>query len=461
MVSGKQHRKPTRRKPPVLTWRVGTAPSKQSKIPKARDGDHNEVQQETANFQRDPRSATHDAELALQRLLHPGIREIATSLDPFCELPCHLTPEDRSLLHCCESQGASGGTSDVLTATDLLQVPARVYGTRTDTVFSAVRDVSFPISLGSSLTMWWMLIAADGIFANNGDNNQVAWRKRQAYRLLNGQIQDGRGRVDDPTLGGIIMAAITEARLSAATACHAHLNGYEAAVRARGGLRASLITSILPALRMAHIMPYLVCDPSPNGGSSDAQQIQEFMSFIATKMRHRGFSPFSDVVLAEVDLFRLNLMVPGLLVRKFGSYLSPNERELARFMDEAASFLALFLIVLTLWRTSESIYNAQLFVSRMAVIFDASTAFDPHTGHPLLTQQGFLWIVIKAVTDLLEMLYGLNVENEIWPIMQAVEALKAFRSMTSHGARLQARLLLFSLLSGQNDMMLDPGQDEP
>ncbi|KAL4898995.1 hypothetical protein BDW74DRAFT_120402 [Aspergillus multicolor] len=448
MTPGKQRRKSTRSKPPVLSWRVGTAPSKQPKsntqvyIPNARDVDYDQLRKEPTILLGEPQDATHEEGLALQRPLQPSIREIATSLDPFCELPCHLTPEDRSLLHCY-----------------LLQVPARVYGTRTDTIFSAVRDVSFPISLGSSLTMWWMLIAANGVFSDYGDNNQVTRRKRQAYRLLSGHIDDGRGKVDDATLGGIIMAAITEARLSAPTACHAHLNGYEAAICARGGLRESLISSTIPALRMAHIMPYLVCDPLLNEvGSSDAQQVQRFLSFVATKMRHRGLSPFSDTAFAEVDLFQLNMVVPGWLLEKFGSYLNPLERQPSRFMDEAASFLVLFLIILTLWRTSESPYNSQLFASRMAILFNASTAFDPVTGNTLLTQQGFLWIVIKAVADLQGMLYGPNLENEVWPVIQAVEALKAFRSMTSSSARLQARLMLFSLLSEKRGVVVDLDQ---
>ncbi|KAL3470101.1 hypothetical protein BJX99DRAFT_57326 [Aspergillus californicus] len=426
---GKERKQQSRRfKPPILSWRFSAAPSKQPKLQSPQSGQSLEP---IANH-----SNPHDAiQTALIRQLEqPDIREITASLDPFCNLPFSLTPDDRSLLH-----------------SYLLQVPARVYGTRSDTVFSAVRDVSFQISLTSSLTLYWMLVAARGLFTNTSDGLEqisLIGRKHRAYRLLNNCIRQSGGRISDEVLGGIIMAAITEARLSDPKASHAHLHGYEAAIRARGGLRTSLEACSISALRLAHLMPYLVCEPLQVGGDSKVH-MEQFVQFLTSEMRHRGFSPLPSEVSPEAGLLQFQSMMigPALTNGVLGVYLWPQERHVVRYVDEASSFLALFLITLTLWRASESFSNAQLFATQLRMVLNNSAAFDAQTGNPLLTMQGFMWVVIKAIQDF-QAILQFRPDDGLWPIMHGADALLIFRTLTRQ-SRYQARLLLFQILSGQ------------
>ncbi|KAL4874317.1 hypothetical protein BJY04DRAFT_212157 [Aspergillus karnatakaensis] len=414
-------------KPAVLSWRIGAAPAKTSKVRRllsilvaARPDD----------------APTHQA-LVLQRPA-PEIYEIATSLDPFCEVPFALTSEDRSLLH-----------------SYLLHVPSQVYGARPDSEFSAVRDVSFPISLGSSLTMWWMLIAANGLFTNTSGGlvrTSVARRKQRAYKLLNDAISQNHGRVTDEVLGGIIMAAITEARLSDPVAANAHLRGYEAALAARGGLRASLASCSLPALQMAHLMPYLVTEPAPTDPRrTEEEQMQQLIHFLVSEIRHRGFSPspFPVDVSPGSGLLLLQHTLAGL---EFGSrlthYLHRDIAAIPRFVDEASRFLSLFLLLLTLWRVSESVEKTHLFISRIEALLADSAEVDIETGLPLLTEQGFMWVVIKAVKDLQVQCYGMEEDGGLWPILHAVGALRVYRGM-GRAVRGGARLLLLHVLSGR------------
>ncbi|KAJ0416884.1 hypothetical protein BJY00DRAFT_217564 [Aspergillus carlsbadensis] len=417
-------------RPTVLSWRIGAAPSKHKQKEKEKVAVHTQAATATP-----PPDDTLQQALVPQRVA-PDIREITASLDPLCRLPCDLTPDDRSLLH-----------------SYLLHVPARVYGTRSDTIFSSVRDVSFPISLGSSLTIWWMLIAANGLFTNAGNTDgqmSVVERKQRAYQLLKESLRHSGGQITDDILGGIIMAAITEARLLDPEATNAHLQGFEAGIRSRGGLRLSLLRCAIPALRFAHVMPYLVCDPVQDTGQSDHEQLQLFVHFLMTETRHRGFSPFPTQASPTAGLLQLKniTIVPALLHSSLAVYLQPDERLITRFVDEAACFLSLFLITLTLWRVSESLISTQLFVARLDTVLESSSAFDPN-GIPMLTVQGFLWVVIKAIQDFQALSHELSEDHGLWPILHGIDALRVFRGMT-YNARQQARGLLFSILHGED-----------
>ncbi|KAL2851046.1 hypothetical protein BJY01DRAFT_122047 [Aspergillus pseudoustus] len=425
-------------KPAVLSWRIGAAPSKHKE---------KEVKPTQTATELPPTSHSREAQrqaLVSHQISLPNIREITSSLDPLCRLPCVLAPEDRSLLH-----------------SYLLRVPVHVYGTRTDTIFSAVRDVSFPISLGSSITMWWMLIAANGLFTNTGTSDgkmSVVERKHRAYQLLNDALRQSSGQVTDEILGGIIMAAITEARLLDPEATNAHLQGFEGAIRSRGGLRASLLGCAIPALRFAHMMPYLVCGPVQDMGESDQDQLLQFGHFLMFQMRHRGFSPFPTQPSPAADLmqFKNIIVVPELLHSSLSFYLQPDERLFTRFVEEAASFISLFLITLTLWRLSESLLSTQLFVTRLATVLENSSAFDQR-GVPLLTTQGFMWVVIKAIQDFQAVYHELSADHGLWPILHGIDALRMYRGMTSFRARKQARQLLLNVLYGQ-DLSLSTGR---
>lgn len=223
------------------------------------------------------------------------------------------------------------------------------------------------MSLGSSLTMWWMLIAADGLFAHPGADaaDTVARRKGQAYGLLKHSLSENSGKVTDDILGGIIMAAITEARLSDPIACHAHLRGYEAAIEARGGLKRSLMDCEIPGLVLAHLMPYLVCEPLPAAeGSIEEEQVQAFVELLMSRMND---ATGRDAVSPQAGLAQLKSIVVGLGVLRSGLrfYLQPEERKVPRFADEAALFLAFFLVTRTLWTYRESVEDCQLFMSHL------------------------------------------------------------------------------------------------
>ncbi|KAL2793260.1 hypothetical protein BJX66DRAFT_231495 [Aspergillus keveii] len=430
---------PGKSKPAVLSWRIGAAPSKQKQKEKVAVT----TQPATGQLPTPPPDEAQQQALVPQQFA-PDIREITASLDPLCRLPCALTPNDRSLLH-----------------SYLLHVPARVYGTRSDTIFSSVRDVSFPISLGSSLTLWWMLIAANSLFTNAGSTNgQVSTveRKQRAYQLLNEALRQSAGQITDEILGGIIMAAITEARLLDPVATNAHLQGFEAAIRSRGGLRSSLLSCAIPALRFAHVMPYLVCGPVQDTGQSEHDQLQRFVQFLMSEMRHRGFSPFPTVSSPVADPMQLKniIIVPSLLHSSLGSYLQPDERLITRFVDEAACFLSIFLITLTLWRVSESLLSTQLFVTRLDTVLQSSSAFDEH-GAPMLTVQGFMWVVTKAIQDFQAVYHELSEDHGLWPILHGIDALRVFRGMTSYNARQQARRILLGILYGE-DLALTTGR---
>ncbi|KAL4886865.1 hypothetical protein BJY04DRAFT_176730 [Aspergillus karnatakaensis] len=403
--------------PPVLSWRVGAAPSKQSKTPRK--------DELTGSSLRQPH---HPPESQA----HPAICEIGASLDPFCQLPCTLSPTDRSLLH-----------------SYLLQVPARVYGTHPIPIFSSVRDVSFPISLGSALTMHWMLIAANGLFTNSGQRDKLllAQRKQQAYELLNDTLARSGGSITDEVFGGIVMAAITEARLSDLTACSAHLQGFEAAISIRGGLRASLLACASPALRLAHLMPYLVSEPLPDTGHDGSQQLQLFVEFLAVKMHHPRFSPVLDNESTELLPAQTKDMAirPLILPSSLAFYLRHDAR-FPSFADEASCFLSHFLITFTIWTLRGSTVNAQLFVTRLAIVLENSSAVDQN-GTPLLTTQGFTWVVIKSIQDSHALFQDLDEDIALWPIIQAVDALRVFHTMTSSDARCEARHLFLRILS--------------
>ncbi|KAL2844424.1 hypothetical protein BJX68DRAFT_277777 [Aspergillus pseudodeflectus] len=339
-------------RPAVISWRFSAAPRKRSKI-----------------------------------------REITAAIDPFLQLPDAMSAEDRSLLH-----------------SYLLHVPSRVYGTEIASIFNPVRDVSFPISLSSDLTMRWMLIAADGLFTNDrtGGDTQVSLmrRKGQAYRRLNDAIceNNGASRLMDPF------------------ASNTHLQGFEAALGARGGLEASLKTASKRALRMSHVMPNVVCTPLKSDGEpDDARQLYRFVDRLRAVMGASGFAP--------------------------------DERRVTRFMDEAPSYLSLFLITMTFWMVTKSGPSAELCVDRLIAVLEGSSAFDLNTGAPLLTEQGFMFVVLKAVQDF-QQDYGLSMEYEVWPVVSAIDALKAFRALPSPRARKKARCILFYLLLGQ---VLYPG----
>jgi hypothetical protein len=205
-------------------------------------------------------------------------------------------------------------------------------------------------------------------------------------------------------------------------------------------------------------MPYLVCGPVQDTGQSEHDQLQRFVQFLMSEMRHRDFSPFPTEYSPVADPMQLKniITVPSLLHSSLGSYLQPDARLITRFVDEAACFLSNFLITLTLWRVSESLLSTQLFVTRLDTALQSSSAFDEH-GAPMLTVQGFMWVVTKAIQDFQAVYHELSEDHGLWPILRGIDALRVFRGMTSYNARQQARRLLLGILYGE-DLALTTGR---
>ncbi|KAL2840275.1 hypothetical protein BJY01DRAFT_250054 [Aspergillus pseudoustus] len=422
--------------PKVISWRFSAAPRKRSKYLTPSLNLYQPID-DTAAMEAARCRATNDA--ALERYLNPDVCEITTSLDPFLQFSRPMGPEDRSLLH-----------------SYLLHVPSRVYGTVLDSIFNPVRDISFPISLGSAQTMRWPLIAADGLFTSSrtrGDTQiSLIRRNDQAYRMLNECLAQNNGVVSDDLLGGIIMATITKSRLLDPFASNAHLQGFEAAVRVRGGLEASLVQCSSRALGMAHVMPYSVCALLKYDGPvvDEARQLQQFVKGLQAGMGHLSFADFAapgSPLAGLRSLKNSSCIKPTLSHTLLGFYLRPDERRLARFSDESPSYLALFLFKMTFYMVSEAGLSAELFLSRLVTVLEGSAAFDAKTGTPLLTEQGFMFVVLKSVQDFLQD-YGLSSKYEAAPIVSGIDALKEFRALPSQRARRKARSILFYMLSG-------------
>jgi hypothetical protein len=355
---------------------------------------------------------------------------------------------------------------------DLLVVPNNVYGTRFDTIFSSVRDVSFPISLSSPLTLQWMLIAAHGRFSGYGlpddqarKKTALLRRKHRAYRSLNDALQQSSRVVADEVLGGIIMAIITESRLADVEASNAHLLGYEIAVRLRGGLRSIILaSSATQTSHMSHIMPYLACQPVASQSSIDpAQEFANFLNFFAGEVGY--LDNIRSSISRNIDLvgergtnrtatLKSQPFISQFLINtELAGYVRPQLNESLQYMDQSSQFLSLYLITLTLyWLENCQKSYTERFLRHLLKVLKQSSTFD-RVGNPLLTIQGFLWVVVKAVLDLGDMFYSGEAcsHHRAQTIVDAVEALKFFRKIRSTLAMNEVVLFLGrSLVIGQN-----------
>jgi hypothetical protein len=304
-----------------------------------------------------------------------------------------------------------------------------------------------------------MLIAADALFANIsvGDRQlSVMSRKHRIYRYFSTLLDESGGRVTDEILGGIIMGAVTEARLSDSTAWNAHIQGFESAIRDRGGLRASLVACGFPALRFSHLMPYLMCGPGSLHDieeDNSNEEFEQFTRFLTLQMCCRGFSTSPEDVSPEAGLPQMASIIVGLgsslLRTPLAFYLEVDDRRIVHYADESSSFLSIFLITLTLWKASESLHTMQLFIQRLQMVLEGSCAFDEN-GMPMLTLQGLMFAVIKGIQDIQAQINSMSEETELWPILHGVDALRVYRSMRSYKARRSARALLLRILLGEN-----------
>lgn len=308
-----------------------------------------------------------------------------------------------------------------------------------------------------------MLIAAHGRFSGYGHPQERARtqtallrRKQRAYQSLSDALQNNHQLVPDEVLGGIIMAIITESRLADAEASNAHLIGYEIAVQLRGGLRSIILaSSATQTSHMSHIMPYLACQPVASQSNVDTtQELTNFQNFFAGQVDYLG--NMRTVNLRHTDLIRdsVSSYIAPLRLRPFitkflldtelEGYVQPQLKESLTYMDQSSQFLSLYLIALTLYRLDKTQENyTEQFLRHLCTVLGSSSTYD-QAGKPLLTTQGFLWVVVKAVLDLGDMFYlgEACVQHRAQTIVDAVEALKVFRNVRSCPARNEVTLLL-------------------
>lgn len=301
-----------------------------------------------------------------------------------------------------------------------------------------------------------MLIAAHGRFSGYGhpqdqSRTQTALlrRKHRAYQSLNEALQRSYRSVPDDVLGGIIMAIITESRLADAEASNAHLLGYEIAVRLRGGLRSIILgSSHTQTSHMSHIMPYLACQPVAEQSSlNTAQEFNNFLNFFEGQVGYlgnmrsdvaRNTDPIGDSGPSFMAPLKSQPFIREFLLdTELAGYVQPQLKESLPYMDQSSQFLSLYLIVLTLYRLDNSQeVHTERFLRHLCTVLRSSSTYD-RAGNPLLTTQGFLWVVVKAVLDLGDMFYLGEAcsQHRAQTIVDAVEALKVFRKMQSFPAR--------------------------
>lgn len=301
-----------------------------------------------------------------------------------------------------------------------------------------------------------MLIAAHGRFSRYGHPDDQARtqtallrRKHGAYQSLNDALQRSHRSVPDEVLGGIIMAIITESRLADAEASNAHLLGYEIAVRLRGGLRSIILgSSATQTSHMSHIMPYLACQPVASQISVDtAQELNKFLNFFGSQVGYLGnmrsnTSRNTDLIGDSGPSFMIPLKLQPfitefLLDSELAGYVQPQLKESLPYMDQSSKFLSLYLIALTLHRLDScQEVHTERFLRHLCTVFRSSSTYD-RAGKPILTTQGFLWVVVKAMVDLGDMFYRGETcfQHRAQTIVDAVEALKVFRKIRSFLAR--------------------------
>lgn len=323
--------------------------------------------------------------------------------------------------------------------TDLTVVSRDVYGTRSDAIFNPVRDISFALSLRSPMTLQWMLIAAAGFVAGRrgeGPPLAIFRRKSIAYQTLRKKLGNSpTGPISDELIDVLIMATMTESRISQRDASNIHLRGYERAVQTRGGFKKMILASPTPLLFTSHLMPFLICEPPPSDivlGPSASHQAFHILEIIAkgentidpSELHFSAPNPNSPPGSKYNPSLKLNLseslrllLASSLLSR----HLRPDFSTHSRYALQTAQYLSLFVILTTLWRLRNELSQSKLFLNRLNLSLIRSGDQDSQ-GHDLLTMEGLMWITIKASFDALQ---G-NLDNQAGLIVDSMSALKLF-----------------------------------
>ncbi|KAL2801588.1 hypothetical protein BJX63DRAFT_417032 [Aspergillus granulosus] len=293
-------------------------------------------------------------------------------------------------------------------------------------------------------------------------HSSILCRKQQLYQTLNTALRQNPDTVSDDLLGDIIMAAVTESRIPDMAACRVHFRGFEEAIRIRGELENSLRAASTKALQLAHLMPYIVCEPlgdeerdheEARGGRepSIVNQTEDFQSFLVAELAFSSnpTQPTPPDPCAHTDSRNPESLptVVSILDAELVSYLRPEGDRLVSFTDESSNFLSLYLIATTLRSGGSSPSSADRFIAHLASVFRAASALHKPTEVVSLTGQGFMWVVFNAVQGHWETHYGSS--GALFMLLShSIRALRAFRNLTSKRARKKARMLMCEALWG-------------
>jgi hypothetical protein len=290
------------------------------------------------------------------------------------------------------------------------------------------------------MTLQWMLIAAAGFAAGRrgeGPPLAIFRRKSVAYQTLRQKLGTSpTGPISDELIDVLIMATMTESRISQRDASNIHLRGYERAVQTRGGFKKMILASTTPLLFTSHLMPFLICEP-PAGdivlGPSDARHAFHILEIIAkgentidpSELHFMPPDPNSPTLNAKYEPSlklhlseSLRLLLASSLLSR---HLRPDFSTHSRYALQTAQYLSLFIILTTLWRLHDELSQSKLFLNRLNLSLIRSGDQDSQ-GQDLLTMEGLMWITIKAAFDALQ---G-NADNQAGLIVDSMSALKLF-----------------------------------
>ncbi|OAP54543.1 hypothetical protein AYL99_10991 [Fonsecaea erecta] len=322
-----------------------------------------------------------------------------------------------------------------------------MYGTRSDALFSSVREVSLVNTLKSPFVLQWMVVNAQGVLISlKGDHEPPSFfrRKALAYLTLKARLEASPGdQLPDDFINGIIMATVAESRISPPGVSNVHFKAYEAVVTARGGLKAILLASTAPIPYTCHFMPYVVSEASPSElvfRKAQFEQAIEVLQFLARGENDVDPSKliFSTTTVQGLSWSRLGSrsllkltqdddLYPPLLSRVLEPYLQPEMWDYPRYIKISSHFQALFIMVSTLWKLRKTSLLQQLFLDRVHRLFTMSSAQDA-SGKNLLTLEGFSWVVIKAGFEVYEAFGDKDVTrgNQVDLMIDTICGLKLF-----------------------------------
>ncbi|KIW82656.1 hypothetical protein Z517_05683 [Fonsecaea pedrosoi CBS 271.37] len=246
-------------------------------------------------------------------------------------------------------------------------------------------------------------------------------------------------QLSDDFIFGIIMATVAESRISPPGVSNIHLKAYEAVVAARGGLRAILLASADPIPHTSHLMPLVVSDPLPDEvvlwehHSDQAIDVLQFLakgenkvdpsklifSTTGKQVPHKSERASSLKLTMDDDLY------PPLASKAIEPFLQPDIWEYPRYTKISSHFLALFIMVSTLWKLRRTSLLQRFFLDRADTLFVKSSALDSD-GKYMITLEGFSWLVIKAGFEVYEAFGDKKVIhcNKVDMLMDAASGLK-------------------------------------